>query len=88
MTCPGPGFRLIHIKRDPDLTKGFGFSIKGGREAAGIGVYVSRVEESGPAWKSGLRTGDLVLAANNTNFSTVTHTQAIAAILVSIFLIG
>lgn len=45
---------------------------------AGIGVYVSRVEQGGPAWRAGLRPGDLLLAANNTNFSSVTHAEAIA----------
>ncbi|XP_045109320.1 LOW QUALITY PROTEIN: whirlin-like [Portunus trituberculatus] len=80
MSCPGPGFRLLHLRRDPASGQGFGFSIKGGREA-GIGVYVSRVEQGGPAWRAGLRPGDLLLAADNTNFSSVTHTEAIAAIL-------
>ncbi|XP_063880346.1 DNA translocase FtsK 1-like isoform X2 [Scylla paramamosain] len=77
MSCPGPGFRLLHLRRDPASGQGFGFSIKGGREA-GIGVYVSRVEQGGPAWRAGLRPGDLLLAADNTNFSSVTHAEAIA----------
>ncbi|MPC56801.1 hypothetical protein E2C01_050768 [Portunus trituberculatus] len=33
MSCPGPGFRLLHLRRDPASGQGFGFSIKGGREA-------------------------------------------------------
>ncbi|XP_076040901.1 uncharacterized protein LOC143025313 [Oratosquilla oratoria] len=44
---------------------------------AGVGVYVSRVEKAGPAWRAGLRPGDLLLAVNNTNFTQVTHQQAI-----------
>ncbi|XP_042219548.1 formin-like protein 5 [Homarus americanus] len=80
MSCPGPGFRLLKVHRDSQSGQGFGFSIKGGREAAGIGVYVSRVEQGGPAWRAGLRPGDLILAANQTNFSTVTHSEAIATL--------
>ncbi|XP_063594948.1 uncharacterized protein LOC134771925 [Penaeus indicus] len=34
MTCPGPGFKLLNITRDSKSGQGFGFSIKGGREAA------------------------------------------------------
>ena len=44
---------------------------------SGVGVYVSRVEEDGPAWEAGLRPGDLLLAADNTCFSQLTHVQAI-----------
>nr|XP_053652516.1 uncharacterized protein LOC128702312 [Cherax quadricarinatus] len=33
MACPGPGFRLLNIHRDSKSGQGFGFSIKGGREA-------------------------------------------------------
>ena len=41
-------------------------------------MYVSRVEQGGPAWREGLRPGDLLLAADTTNFSSVTHAEAIA----------
>lgn len=40
MTCPGPGFKLLNITRDSKSGQGFGFSIKGGREAGEFCLFL------------------------------------------------
>lgn len=44
----------------------------------GIGVYISRIEESSVAERSGLRPGDTILEVNGTPFSGMTHDEALA----------
>ena len=48
------------------------------RYVSGLGVYVSRVEETGPSYIAGLRQGDLLLAANNRPVSQMSHTEIIS----------
>jgi hypothetical protein len=79
--------------QQPDGSHGFGICVKGGREtgelrtcinlqiftltSAGIGVYISRVEESSVAERSGLRPGDTILEVNGTPFSGMSHDEAL-----------
>jgi len=58
-----------------DADRGFGFSIRGGVDF-GVGVYVSMVDDGGPADLSGLLPGDLILEANCTSFRNVRHDEA------------
>ncbi|XP_076436125.1 whirlin-like [Babylonia areolata] len=54
---------------------GFGFNIRGGSEY-GLGVYVSSVDEGGPAEIQGLQVGDLITEANDISFQRITHVEA------------
>ena len=54
---------------------GFGFNIRGGSEY-GLGVYVSSVDEGGPAEIQGLQIGDLVVEANDISFQKISHGEA------------
>lgn len=45
--------------------------------SAGIGVYISRVEEGSVAERSGLRPGDTILEVNGTPFSGMSHDEAL-----------
>lgn len=65
--------KKIEVKRDAGGE--WGFSIRGGLEF-GTGVYVSWVEPTSGAYKSGLRTGDQILKANNVNFESIRHYEA------------
>ena len=44
----------------------------------GIGVYISRIEESSVAERSGLKPGDTILEVNGTAFSGMSHDEALA----------
>jgi hypothetical protein len=44
---------------------------------AGVGVYISRVEEGSVAERAGLRPGDTILEVNGTPFSTISHEEAL-----------
>lgn len=48
------------------------------RYVIGIGVYISRIEESSVAERSGLRPGDTILEVNGTPFLGMTHDEALA----------
>ncbi|XP_047237181.1 whirlin isoform X3 [Girardinichthys multiradiatus] len=56
--------------------EGLGFSIRGGSEH-GVGIYVSLVEPGSSAEREGLRVGDQIVAANDSVFEAVTHTEAV-----------
>uniref|UniRef100_A0A3Q2FZ95 Whirlin b n=1 Tax=Cyprinodon variegatus TaxID=28743 RepID=A0A3Q2FZ95_CYPVA len=56
--------------------EGLGFSIRGGAEH-GVGIYVSLVEPGSSAEREGLRVGDQIVAANDSVFDAVTHTEAV-----------
>ncbi|KAI4504898.1 hypothetical protein M0802_000448 [Mischocyttarus mexicanus] len=65
------------MTRDPpDSHHGFGICVKGGKDA-GVGVYISRVEEGSVAERAGLRPGDTILEVNGTPFHAVTHEEAL-----------
>ncbi|XP_025829270.1 uncharacterized protein LOC108733858 [Agrilus planipennis] len=69
--------RTVTMIRDPpDGTHGFGICVKGGKEA-GVGVYISRVEEGSVAERAGLRPGDSILEVNGTPFTGISHEEAL-----------
>lgn len=47
---------------------------------AGVGVYISRVEEGSVAERAGLRPGDSILQVNGTPFSGISHEDALKVI--------
>ena len=57
------------VARQPDVIIGL--------FVAGIGVYISRVEEGSVAERAGLRPGDTILEVNGTPFSTISHEEAL-----------
>ncbi|XP_063529359.1 whirlin isoform X8 [Cydia strobilella] len=73
---PEPVTRTVTMSRDPADSHGFGICVKGGKEA-GVGVYISRVEEGSVAERAGLRPGDSILQVNGTPFSGISHEDAL-----------
>ncbi|XP_047514700.1 whirlin isoform X6 [Pieris napi] len=71
-----PATRTVTMCRDPADSHGFGICVKGGKEA-GVGVYISRVEEGSVAERAGLRPGDSILQVNGTPFSGISHEDAL-----------
>ncbi|XP_049867613.1 whirlin [Pectinophora gossypiella] len=71
-----PATRTVTMSRDPNDSHGFGICVKGGKEA-GVGVYISRVEEGSVAERAGLRPGDSILQVNGTPFSGISHEDAL-----------
>ncbi|XP_028166710.1 uncharacterized protein LOC114357338 [Ostrinia furnacalis] len=71
-----PATRTVTMSRDPTDSHGFGICVKGGKEA-GVGVYISRVEEGSVAERAGLRPGDSILQVNGTPFSGISHEDAL-----------
>ncbi|XP_070611241.1 membrane-associated guanylate kinase, WW and PDZ domain-containing protein 2 isoform X7 [Erythrolamprus reginae] len=60
--------------------KGFGFSIRGGREYK-MDLYVLRLAEDGPAIRNGrMRVGDQIIEINGDTTRDMTHTRAIELI--------
>ncbi|KAK0055246.1 whirlin, partial [Biomphalaria pfeifferi] len=59
-----------------DVADFIGLNIRGGSEY-GIGVYISRVDPGGQAARVGLSPGDQVVRVNDTDFKSVTHTDAV-----------
>jgi S1-C subfamily serine protease len=57
------------VARQPDVVTGL--------FVAGVGVYISRVEEGSVAERAGLRPGDTILEVNGTPFSTISHEEAL-----------
>ncbi|XP_038667434.1 membrane-associated guanylate kinase, WW and PDZ domain-containing protein 2a isoform X3 [Scyliorhinus canicula] len=61
-------------------TKGFGFSIRGGREYK-MDLYVLRLAEDGPAIRNGrMKVGDQIIEINGENTREMTHARAIELI--------
>ncbi|XP_068109914.1 membrane-associated guanylate kinase, WW and PDZ domain-containing protein 1 isoform X8 [Hyperolius riggenbachi] len=61
-------------------TKGFGFSLRGGKEY-NMDLYVLRLAEDGPAEKCGkMRVGDEILEINGETTKNMKHTRAIELI--------
>jgi S1-C subfamily serine protease len=67
-------FRVLIETRDPNY-ECFGFNIRGGSEY-GLGVYVSSVDDGGPAEIQGLQVGDLIVEANDISFHNISHGEA------------
>ncbi|XP_077488020.1 membrane associated guanylate kinase, WW and PDZ domain containing protein magi isoform X2 [Amblyomma americanum] len=58
--------------------RGFGFSIRGGREFHSMPLFVLRIADQGPAQLSGkLQVGDQILEVNGINTKNMTHAEAI-----------
>ncbi|CAH1130610.1 unnamed protein product [Ceutorhynchus assimilis] len=70
--------RTVNMVRDQQ-DPGFGICVKGGKEA-GVGVYISRVEEGSVAERAGLRPGDSILEVNGTPFIGIAHEEALKVI--------
>ena len=72
----GPAeFRRVVLQRG---VRGFGFSIRGGREFRNMPLFVLRIAEMGPAQMSGqLHVGDQILEVNGICTDNMTHAEAI-----------
>ncbi len=68
------GIKKVEVKRDANGE--WGFSIRGGSEH-GLGIFVSWIEPGSHAEKSGLQVGDQILKANDTNFNSINHYDAV-----------
>ncbi len=71
------GVRRLEVKKDSNGD--WGFSIRGGSEH-GVGVFVSWVEPTSGAQKSGLKLGDQILKVNDVSFETISHCEAVKVI--------
>ena len=61
--------------------RGFGFSIRGGREFHSMPLFVLRIAVDGPAAADGrLRVGDQIIEINGINTKNMTHGEAIELI--------
>lgn len=61
--------------------RGFGFSIRGGREFHSMPLFVLRIAVDGPAAADGrLRVGDQIVEINGVNTKNMTHGEAIELI--------
>ncbi|XP_069949409.1 uncharacterized protein Magi isoform X3 [Cherax quadricarinatus] len=62
-------------------TRGFGFSIRGGREFHNMPLFVLRIAENGPAAEDGkLKVGDQLMEINGRSTKDMTHADAIELI--------
>ncbi|XP_063606399.1 uncharacterized protein LOC134781224 isoform X8 [Penaeus indicus] len=62
-------------------TRGFGFSIRGGREFHNMPLFVLRIAENGPAAEDGkLKVGDQLMEINGMSTKDMTHADAIELI--------
>ena len=81
----------LYIGQPQDSERGFGFTIRGGQEY-GLGVYVSSVDDGGPAKVQGLEVGDRILEVNDISFENISHIEAakvnIFALLITTFSIA
>ncbi|XP_059469731.1 membrane-associated guanylate kinase, WW and PDZ domain-containing protein 1-like isoform X5 [Neocloeon triangulifer] len=61
--------------------RGFGFSIRGGREFHNMPLFVLQIAENGPAsLDNRLRVGDQIIEINGVNTKSMTHAEAIEII--------
>ncbi|XP_074787207.1 PDZ domain-containing protein MAGIX isoform X3 [Athene noctua] len=73
----GPPPFAVELPRGP---RGFGFSLRGGRDL-NMGVYVRGLREGGPAQRCGrIQVSDQLLAINGAPTADMTHAQALARI--------
>uniref|UniRef100_A0A5S6R650 Membrane-associated guanylate kinase, WW and PDZ domain-containing protein 2 n=1 Tax=Trichuris muris TaxID=70415 RepID=A0A5S6R650_TRIMR len=62
-------------------SKGFGFSVRGGREFSSMPLFVLRIAEGGPAdLDRRLQVGDQLLEINGVSTTNMTHSEAIELI--------
>nr|KAG5711461.1 hypothetical protein BaRGS_025888 [Batillaria attramentaria] len=78
---PGPEEGEIYHVELHRGSRGFGFSIRGGREFNNMPLFVLRIAEGGAADLDGrLKVGDQILEINNFTTDSMTHTEAIEII--------
>ncbi|XP_023246583.1 membrane-associated guanylate kinase, WW and PDZ domain-containing protein 1 isoform X1 [Copidosoma floridanum] len=74
----GGQYHAVELTRG---TRGFGFSIRGGREFQNMPLFVLQIAENGPASiDNRLRVGDQIIEINSINTKNMTHTEAIEII--------
>ncbi|XP_039307362.1 membrane-associated guanylate kinase, WW and PDZ domain-containing protein 1 isoform X4 [Solenopsis invicta] len=74
----GGQYHAVELTRG---TRGFGFSIRGGREFQNMPLFVLQIAENGPASiDNRLRIGDQIIEINGINTKNMTHTEAIEII--------
>ncbi|XP_076344342.1 membrane-associated guanylate kinase, WW and PDZ domain-containing protein 1-like isoform X2 [Tachypleus tridentatus] len=62
-------------------TRGFGFSIRGGKEFQNMPLFVLRIAENGPAHQDNrLQVGDQIIEINGINTKNMSHAEAIELI--------
>jgi len=57
-------------------SSGFGFGIRGGKEF-NLPLFILRVQVDGPAFKSGINKGDILMQVNGTVVTDINHQEAI-----------
>ncbi|XP_077539451.1 membrane associated guanylate kinase, WW and PDZ domain containing protein magi isoform X4 [Haemaphysalis longicornis] len=73
--CPDGEYHSVELQRG---VRGFGFSIRGGREFHSMPLFVLRIADQGPAQLSGkLQVGDQILEVNGIDTKNMTHASAI-----------
>uniref|UniRef100_A0A6Q2XT05 Membrane-associated guanylate kinase, WW and PDZ domain-containing protein 1 n=2 Tax=Esox lucius TaxID=8010 RepID=A0A6Q2XT05_ESOLU len=76
---PMPDFDFFTVELEKSM-KGFGFSIRGGREYK-MDLFVLRLAEDGPAIRNGrMRVGDQIIEINGETTRDMTHARAIELI--------
>ncbi|GFR31742.1 membrane-associated guanylate kinase, WW and PDZ domain-containing protein 1, partial [Trichonephila clavata] len=71
-------YQTVFLQRG---TKGFGFSIRGGKEFHNMPLFVLRIAENGPAQQDGkLKVGDQIIEINGICTKDMTHAEAIELI--------
>uniref|UniRef100_A0A4W5PTJ4 Membrane associated guanylate kinase, WW and PDZ domain containing 2a n=1 Tax=Hucho hucho TaxID=62062 RepID=A0A4W5PTJ4_9TELE len=76
---PMPDFDFFTVELEKSM-KGFGFSIRGGREYK-MDLFVLRLAEDGPAIRNGrMRVGDQIIEINGDTTRDMTHARAIELI--------
>ncbi|XP_044007096.1 membrane-associated guanylate kinase, WW and PDZ domain-containing protein 2-like isoform X3 [Aphidius gifuensis] len=74
----GGQYHAVELTRG---TRGFGFSIRGGREFEYMPLFVLNIADNGPASiDNRLRIGDQIIEINGINTKNMTHAEAIAII--------
>ncbi|XP_018407261.1 PREDICTED: membrane-associated guanylate kinase, WW and PDZ domain-containing protein 1-like isoform X2 [Cyphomyrmex costatus] len=74
----GGQYHAVELTRG---TRGFGFSIRGGREFQNMPLFVLQIADNGPASiDNRLRIGDQIIEINGINTKNMTHTEAIEII--------
>ncbi|XP_014296069.1 membrane-associated guanylate kinase, WW and PDZ domain-containing protein 1 [Microplitis demolitor] len=74
----GGQYHAIELTRG---TRGFGFSIRGGREFQNMPLFVLQIADNGPASiDNRLRVGDQIIEINGINTKNMTHAEAIEII--------
>ncbi|CAG5101118.1 Similar to MAGI2: Membrane-associated guanylate kinase [Cotesia congregata] len=77
----GDGDGQYHAVELTRGTRGFGFSIRGGREFQNMPLFVLQIADNGPAAiDNRLRVGDQIIEINGINTKNMTHAEAIEII--------